>query len=340
MKKTLVVLLLAATSALANGGREPYPSDYTPHPCSPEGTCRSVPRSEIIQTAAISKGYSIDVNWLDANYKRMIELTRPVCAKLGTCLATEGNIAIFCNDLLRPEFMSLCDRFPKGSQDSEQCQMFIRVFAMGADIRDKKIWEAGQACAKEKTPRPEPGTMEAWLETQDFGEGYPGWFRVYAYDTKTHVPVMATVSIPDTILRAGSPGGKPFVYYEIKWKPKLVRVPNAAGHTDLVAPKITVTAPHYETVTLDIPIAPGKLIVEMTPPANKLKRGKNTITVNARDAATNKPVELRVLLGDTILGDTNKPLEIEIKKGQKRPEIWARSLFDRYSDVVVAPAEK
>ena len=181
--------------------------------------------------------------------------------------------------------------------------------------------------------------MEVWIEPQDFAR-YKGSFRVYAIDTQTRVPVMGLVSIPDTTLRAGAPGGKPYTSYDIKWAPKFVRVPNDEGHTDLVAPKMTITAKGYAPVTLDVPLTPREVIVEMTPPLKKLRRGKNKVTVTARDAATNEPVELRVFLGQTILGDTNKPLEIEIRKGRKRPEIWATSLFDLYGDVVVAAPQK
>lgn len=340
MKKTLaLLLLLAATGAFANGPRQPFPDDYTPHPCAPEETCQSIPQSQFVDMAALAKGFAIDNDWLDKNWSRMIELTKPACGKLGTCLATQGNLAPFCMDVIRPEMIATCDRFEKGTQDFDQCSMFMRTFAIGADLRDKKAWQEAQGCAAQQTPRNGERTMEAWIEPADFSS-YDGSFRVYAIDTETHVPVMALVSIPDTTLRAGAPGNKPYVGYDIKWKPKFLRIPNADGHTNLAAPKITVTAENYAPVTLDVPMKPGEVIVEMTPPANELKRGKNTITVTARDAATNKPVELRVLAGETILGDTNKPLEIELEKGQKRPEIWATSLFNVYDDVVIAPAEK
>ncbi len=340
MKKTLAILLvvlsLGATSAFANGRQEPFPDDYTPSPCAPVQACDTIPQWQFANTAAL-KGFSIDNAWLDANWNRMIELTKPVCAKLGTCFATQGNLSIFCVDLLRPEMVATCDRFPKKSKDFEQCAMFMKIFAIGVDLRDKQLWQEAQACSA-KTPPTGQRTMEAWLDAENFAK-YDGKFRVYAIDSETHVPVMALVSIPDTALHAGAPGGKPYASYEIRWTPKFVRVPNAAGHTDLTVPKITVTADGYAPVTLDFPIQPGQLIVEMTPPLNQLKRGKNTITVTARDAATNQPVELRVLAGETILGDTNKPLELELKKGEKRPEIWATSLFDLYGDVVIAPAE-
>ena len=340
MKRTLAILLLSATTALANGRREPFPSDYTPHPCAPAEACDTFRQWQFVDIAAL-KGLTMDSDWLDANWDRMIELARPACAKLGTCFATEGNLSIFCVDLVRPEMIGLCDRFPKDSKDYQECGTFMRMFAIGVDLRDKELWQNAQACAAGKTPRTVPGNMETWIEPADFAAArYKGSFRVYAIDTDTRVPVMAVVSIPETTLRAGAPGGKPYTSYDIKWAPKFVRIPNDEGHTDLVAPKITVTAKGYAPVTMDVPLTPGQVVVEMTPSVTKLRRGRNKVTVTARDAATNEPVELRVFLGETILGDTNKPLEIEIKKGRKRPEIWATSLFDLYGDVVVAPAEK
>jgi hypothetical protein len=74
----------------------------------------------------------------------------------------------------------------------------------------------------------------------------------------------------------------------------------------------------------------------MTPSPDQLKPGKNIITVTARDAATGKPVEARVMAEDMAVGETNKPFELQLTRRDKRPEIWVTSLFDRYSDVVVA----
>jgi hypothetical protein len=76
--------------------------------------------------------------------------------------------------------------------------------------------------------------------------------------------------------------------------------------------------------------------VEMKPA--KLRRGKNIVTITAVDSVTGKPVEARVMGGERVLGKTNQPFEIEITG--KRPEIWVTNLYDRYSDVVVAPADK
>ena len=46
------------------------------------------------------------------------------------------------------------------------------------------------------------------------------------------------------------------------------------------------------------------------------------------------------MLGERTIGPGNTPIEIERGKNEKLPEIWVTSLFDRYSDVVVAKAEK
>ena len=351
MKRPLGFFLLAvlsvfaaATSAFAARptiGHQPFPADYKPHPCAPSDACASLTPGQVVDTASTMRGYSITQDWLDQNWTTMMELIRPTCAKLATCYATPGNTSLFCMDLLFPEFWGLCDRYPADSKDFEQCAMFMRIYSLGADLRDKKLWKQAQTCAAQQQKRTEPATMKAWMSPEKIGDDYKGTFTVYALNPETNVPVQALVSMEGGVkLTARAPGGKPWSNYEIRWDGKLPRVANADGHTDLVPPKITVTADGYTPVTMTMPAAPRKVIVEMSPAADKLKRGKNKVTVNAKDAATGEPVELRVMLGETILGDTNEPLEIELKKGEKRPEIWATSLFDKYSDVVVAPAEK
>jgi hypothetical protein len=121
----------------------------------------------------------------------------------------------------------------------------------------------------------------------------------------------------------------------------LTRIPNANGHRDVAAPEVRVEAPGYRTVTFRLPVDVPQMSVEMTPSLKKLKPGKNTVTIVARDTATGQPVEARVMGGGyTVLGKTNEPFELELVRGQKRPEIWVTSLYDRYSDVVVAPAGK
>jgi hypothetical protein len=347
MKKALVLLMLAAAGTTAFAarptiGNQPFPDDYVPHPCAPAAACASLSKAEVVDVGAAMRGYSLKEEWVDEHWDEMVALIQPSCRKLATCYATQGNQSLFCMDLMFPVFWGLCDRYPKDSEMYEQCSMFMRIYSLRADLKDKQTWQEAQACAVEKTPRTGTRPMKVWMSPETIGDGYDGKFTVYALDPETKVPIQALVAISDgSRLSARAPGGKPWTNYEIRWPVKFVRATNAAGHIDLVPPSITVTAEGYEPVTLTLPAQPRKAIVEMTPPAAKLKRGRNSVTVNARDAATGKPVELRVMLGEnTILGDTNKPLELELKKGEKRPEIWATSLFNIYSDVVIAPAEK
>ncbi|HYR28677.1 MAG TPA: hypothetical protein VEU30_09430 [Thermoanaerobaculia bacterium] len=345
MKRALVALILCAApsvfAARPTIGAQKFPDDYRPHPCAAPQACASLSKDEIVSVGATMRGYSLTDEWVKANWDAMLEMIRPTCAKLATCYATPGNQAIFCTDLLFPEFWGLCDaRYPAGSKDNEQCAMFIRIYTLRADLQDKEASKAAQACAAEKTPRTAEGTLEVTMFPATIGRDYKGRFTVYALDRETRVPIQALVQMPDTRLSARAPGGRPWTNYEIEWPATWHRVPNADGHTDLVAPSISVTADGFAPVTLTMPMTPPKVIVEMSPAASQLKRGKNSVTFTAHDAETGKPVELRVMLGDTILGDTNKPLALELKKGGKRPEIWATSLFDRYSDVVIVPAEK
>lgn len=345
MKNALVFLvaLAAAGSAFAarpTVGNQPFPDNYTPHPCAPSQTCASLSKSEVVDTGSTVRGYSITQEWVDAHWDEMLTLIRPTCAKLATCYATPGNQSIFCTDLIFPHFWAVCDRYPKDSTDHEQCSMFMRIYSLHVDLRDRETWKEAQACAAQKTPRAGTGTMKVWTAPERIDGSYNGKFTVYALDTETNVPIQALVQMPNTRLSARAPGGKPWTNYEIEWPATFLRIPDGNGHTKLVAPEITVTRDGFAPVTLTLPMEPSRVVVEMSPAAEKLKPGKNKVTVTARDADTGAPVELRVMLGETILGDTNEPLEIEVAKGKKRPEIWATSLFDRYSDVVVAAAEK
>lgn len=346
MKKALVLILLvvAAPAALAGrlkSGNQPFPDDYKPSPCAAADSCVSLQQHEIAGVASTMRGFSLRQEWVDKHWNDMMELMRPTCAKVATCYAARGNTAAWCMDLLFPEFWGLCDKYPKDSEMHEQCSMFIRIYSLRADLRDKKTWKNAQECALLSSPRgAQPKKMEVWISPEKIGDDYDGRFVVYALDTETRVPVQALVEMPGTRLSARAEGGKPWTNYEIKWPLTFLRVPNADGHTDLQAPQITVTAPGYEPVTLTMPATPGTAIIETTPAIATLKPGKHQVTFNARDAATGEPVELRIMAGEYPLGLTNKPLELEIKKGEKRPEIWATSLFHRYHDVVVAPAEK
>jgi hypothetical protein len=337
------LILFAATAASARRptvGAQPFPNDYVPHPCASKTACKSFDPQELVGFAAATKGLTIDQDWIDKRWPDMIELIGPTCAKLATCYATPGNSDLFCFDLLFPEFWSLCERYPEGSKDREQCSMFVRMYMFGADLSDRDMWKQAQACAAEKTPRVGTRPMKVWMSQEKIDDNYSGMFTVYALDPETRVPIQALVTMEGVRLFARSPGGKSWTNYELKWPAKFIRVPSTEGHTKFVAPTITVTANGFEPVTLTLPMEPPKVVVKMSPAPEQLKRGKNNVTVTAHDEETGKPVELRVMLGETILGDTNEPLEIELKRGQKREEIWVTSLFDRYEDLVVAPAEK
>jgi hypothetical protein len=150
--------------------------------------------------------------------------------------------------------------------------------------------------------------------------------------------VQADVRVEGQILYTrASPTGKLMTLYSFKWPRKLRRVTNGQSHTDLVPPDVVLEAPGYESVRMPLPTVVPKLKVTVVPA--KLQRGKNRVKVRAVDAATGQPVEMRVMVGDEQIGNTNETLEIELTKG-KHPEIWLTSLFDAYSDVVVVPGEK
>jgi hypothetical protein len=127
--------------------------------------------------------------------------------------------------------------------------------------------------------------------------------------------------------------------YAAVWRAGLKKVTNADGHRDLVTPTVTLQATGYEPLVLPIVIDAPKAVIEMKPSAAELKSGENTIIITARDAATGKDVEMRVMAGDRAIGKTNRPLQLSLEKGKKHPEIWVTSLFDRYSDQVVAKAQ-
>jgi len=320
--------------------REPFPADYKPSPCAtPEAVARvgkTFPQSEIAQIAAL-RGYDVGQEWVDAHWKELTAALQPIWAKATTCFVTAANDNLFCNDVAAAEAFAICNRYPEGSKDREKCIFTMTAILAGQDHNSKEAWTGLRACAGQQKPAQER-TLEWWLTPESFGAAYPGHFTVYAIDSETRVPVQARLHIQTTqpIYADDVPNGLPTTFYKVPWKPKLFRVPNAQGHRDVVAPEVRIEAPGYREVTFRLPVAVPVMKVEMKPA--KLKRGKNTVTITAVDAATGKPVEARVMGGQRVLGKTNEPFELEITG--KRPEIWVTNLYDRYSDVVVVPAEK
>jgi hypothetical protein len=340
MSRLLAIVLLLAGSALAQS-RPPYPDDYKPSPCaSVAPVCKTFRQSQFSNIAAV-RGFDIGQEWVDAHWAELGEALAPSCAKIAACFAQNDSFT-FCNDVVSTEVnANLCDRYPEGTEDHRKCNFFVRTYLFGHDRNSREPWEKIQECVKAQ-PSSGERTLEWWMSPATIGPDYPGQFEVYTIDSETHVPIRARLilDVKAQIYASDVPDGLPTSFYPVPWKGKLLRVPNADGHRDVVAPEVRIEAAGYKTVTFRIPFDVPKMTLKMDPDPSKLKRGKNTVTITATDAATGKPVEARVMGGTTVLGKTNIPFELEIVKGQKRPEIWVTSLFDRYNDVVVAAAEK
>lgn len=337
---TILLLLLAVTAALADEPvREPFPSDYTPSPCALPAVCNSFERGQIISAGHSFQGFSIKDEWLRAHYDEMLAFFQPICAKAATCYGTHNSTFQFCNDALMPEYRSACDRFPYRSDDWNQCTMFVETWALGHDTRSLEKWKETQKCVKEKMPfTPTTTPPIVWIAPAKITIDYKDYIRVYALDPVTKRPIQAPMKVEGQKLYASSnPTGVLSTYYPFKWPVKFNRVPNAEGHTDLVAPMITVEPEGYPPVTFRLPAEVPKMVLTMSP--KELKRGRNVVTITARDAETGAPVEARVMYGEEVAGETNKPFELELKRGEKRRELWVTSLFHRYSDMVVLKAQ-
>jgi hypothetical protein len=338
MRTILGLLLLLATPLSA---RDPYPDDYTPSPCAtPEAIARvakTFPQSQIHDIASM-RGADIGQEWVDAHWKELSEGLAPIWAKIATCYTTAGNTNLFCNDAAMPAAFGICNRYPEGSRDRERCIYSMTAILHGQDLNSKAIWTELRNCAAAKHPASQDErTFDWWLVPETFGDGYPGHFTVYAIDSETRVPVQARLILESTvpIYSEDSADGLPTTFFKVPWKPKLVRVPNAQGHRDVLPPAVTIQAPGYRIITFRLPMTVPSMTVTMTPA--KLRRGKNSVTITAVDATTGKPVEARVMGGQHVLGKTNVPFELEVTG--KAPEIWVTNLYDRYNDVVVAPAQ-
>jgi opacity protein-like surface antigen len=342
MKKVLLLLLLAtslATSAFADDTvREIFPSDYTPSPCAadPASICESFPVSRISAGAALYRGFQLRQDWAYAHWDEMMAAFRPFCTKVASCFTIKDNDWVYCLDLARQDFLDTCNRFPEGSDDRDQCRMFAVTYYIGLGGKSQqhaKAQECSTNAADSVTRK-----LKAWIEPQTYDLKYNGPLTIYAYDAETHIPVRARMAIDGGKLQYTEGPFNTSGYPSI-WTAGLARVLTPDGHRQFIPPTATLTATGYEPLTLPIVIDAPKLLVEMSPSADQLKPGINTINVTTRDAATGKPVEMRVMAGDLVLGNANAPLTIELKRGQKRPEIWVTSLYDHYSDYVIAKAK-
>jgi hypothetical protein len=337
MRKLFVTLsLLVAGTALAQTA--PFPEDYQRSPCAPANACKSFERGRLANAGRSFLGFSIAEEWLDRHYESMLAIFKPLCAKSATCYTISGSTFQWCNDMLMPEFRATCDRFEKGSRDWEQCTMFVDVWSLGRDQNSLPLWKEAQACAVKThpfTPKTKPAIV--WMAPAKLTSQWKDYIRIYAVDPDTRLPVPGRITVDQqTIYASSNPTGMLWTYYPWKWPVKFNRAPNAQGHRDIVPPIVTVAPEGYPPVSFPMPVEIPKMNVAMSPA--RLKPGKNTVTVTAVDATTGAPVELRVMYGDEIAGDSNKPFTITVKG--KRREVWATSLFGTYSDVVILPAGK
>jgi hypothetical protein len=335
MKRLLFLILVACSAIAETPVREAFPGDYTPSPCAADtaAVCQSFPKERMVGYGAAFRGFNLRQDWVEAHWNEMTKIFTPFCAKIANCFTIKDNDWVYCVDLLREEFLSSCNRFPADSDDRMQCSMFAMTYYIGLGAKTK-LHKTSQDCIAGQVASGER-TLQAWVSPQKLALDFDDEMTVHAYDAETRIPVRAKITITSGAIRS-TEGPIPTAGYPSKWRAGLTRVPNADGHRDVVAPTVTLTATGYKPLTLPIELDVPKAIIEMTPAADQLKPGMNTITITARDAATGEPAELRVMANDLVLGNANQPLQLEWKQGQKRPEIWVTSLYDRYSDVVVA----
>jgi hypothetical protein len=324
--------------------REHFPSDYKVSACAPAATdCTGFALAKIRGAGKSFLGFRLSQEWIDEHSKELLVAFAPICAKRASCMGTLGNNFLFCDDIVTPELAAVCDvRFPKSKSmyDWEECSEFTQTFALGVDQQAMTLGDAAQACAAGQ-PR-SGGTMDVWIEPPVISPDNKDYITFYAIDTATHMPIAAEVRFLNEIVFAPSnPAGTMATYYPFKYTPKFRRIPNAEGHTDLAPSLVTIESPYHPKVTLNLPVKVPQMIVEMNPPAARLKPGENTVTISARDAESGKAVEARVMVGDRWGGDTNKPFKLLVpKRADEMPEVWVTSLFDRYSDQVVVPKGK
>jgi hypothetical protein len=341
MKKTLLLVMLLTFPALAQSPsaiREAFPSDYTPSPCAADtaAVCKSFAMEKMSSYGATFRGFDMRQEWVNEHWDEMTKAFTPLCTKIANCFTVKVNDWVYCLDIMREDFIGTCNRFPADSEDRRQCTMFAMTYYIGLGAKTQ-LHKASQDCIA-ANPTTGERKLEAWIQPQTFAFDFHDLMTVFAYDAETHIPVRALVTIDAGTLRS-TEGPVSTAGYATKWRAGLKNVTNAQGHRDLVGPTMTLTATGYQPLTIPMPVEVPKAIVEMTPPAAELKPGTNNITVTARDAATGKPAELRVMAGDRVVGKTNTPLQLELMPGKKRPEIWVTSLYHRYSDVVVAQAQ-
>lgn len=326
-----VILLFASLAPLHAASPQIFPDDYKPTTCEVTDVCASFHRSELTGAGARMQGYTnLSEAWVDAHWDKLLADIKPFCKKLETCYATAGNTSMFCNDVVLTQMMSVCDQYPAKSSDHDQCFLMMRTYATGIDLKAWKTWEAAQVCAKANASTA-TRQLDLTMSPATLPPDFDGKIIIYALDKETRVPVKSSIAVENEIIYSReSPDGTLTTSYAFPWRAKFRREGGV-----VIAPNVTVSRPGYESVTFRMPVEQRKLEVTMTPA--QLKRGKNTVTVIAKDSVTGKPVDARVLVGQRDVAEAGQPFELELKRG-KQEEIRVRSSFDRYDDVVVVPA--
>ncbi len=342
LKKLSVLLLLVLATSLQAATPQIFPDDYKRTDCEIGSLCASWKRTELGMAGARMQSYThMSEQWIEAHWDQLLGELKPYCAKLAACYATPGNTNMFCNDVVLTQSMAICDQF-KEKSDYEQCFLMMRTYVSGIDLNSWKAWDEAKACIAAK-PQASQGLRQFDLTVtpKSIPPDFDGKLVIYALDKETHIPVKASITVGDEILYAKDvPDGTPTSSYALPWKAKLTRVKAANGHDELAAPMVTVAREGYETIKFRMPIDIRPMDVTITPSVDSLKPGKHTVTVTAKDPASGKPVDARVMLGLRDMGEAGQPFELDIRKGEKRPEIWVLSPWDRYNDTVVAPAAR
>lgn len=346
MMKTAAFLLLIATTASAQQRphSEIFPSDYKPSPCASKEPCIAFTEVSFEQAAHAFLLRELDPKWDDLHEDELKLTMQPFCVKRATCNASPGRVWWFCNDVFSQELRATCEKLfdPKTQKrDNTYCHTWMDTYSSGVDQHGSADWVKAQKCAKDAGTTTAVHQMDWWAVPPMFPPDYKGPIQIYAIDRDTHIPVQADIRFEGQIIYSTDPpNGSPTTYYQFQWPRKLVRVPRADGHSDVVPVTMTLTAPGYETVSTPTPAVVPAMIVTVTPPVARWKRGVNAIHIAAIDSVSGKPAEAQVYADTQTIGFTNSTVEIAVGPKGRHPEIWIHSPFDAYSDVVVAPAKK
>ena len=334
MRFLLIALTLSAAPLFAQS-RDITPDTFPVSPCAAANSCQTFSDSEIVGSAYTYYGLHLDPHWVTEHRGDVLKELSGACNRHATCLATPGSTFWFCDDVLAFEAHAVC---PKLFPNDDQCKAYVETWLLGVDLQAKNLWQTAQKCAAGSPPPQHSKPLEVWTKPEVLPPLFKGKLTFFARDPDTHLPVYAKFTFENQIIYAtGNPEGLPATIYAFDYTPKFKRVANAEGHTDVVPPIVTVTAPNYPTSTFQLPAQVPKMIVTMKPSA--LHGRKNVITIEARDAVTGKPVEARVMSGNDPIGETNVPITLELNRQGTHPEIWVTSLVNLYSDVVVAKAQ-